>query len=208
MSDALSYLMKVRPDAMKSYFGFLKEGGKHLDVKTKAIISVITKVDNQTEDGFRQYLSRALQAGVSPDEVLDALLTAFPTLGLTKIVWAIDILLDMDIPEFAPDLLGHSQSWHDVTGEEDLEDNQVLYVNADNRDLFIYKENEQIRVYDSRCPHQVTNIPHLGLSGNILTCPKHHWKFDIRNGECIEKGDRPLNQLKNQIKNGRLLVLW
>ena len=208
MSDALTYLMKVRPEAMKSYFGFLKAGGRHLDRKTRAIISIITKVDNQTEDGFRQYLTRALQAGVSPDEILDALLTAFPTLGLTKIIWAVDILLDMDIPEFTPEGLGKEPSWHDVLDEESLVDKQCVYIKGEERDLFVYKDNDQIRVYDSRCPHQVTNIPRLGLSGNILTCPRHQWKFDIRNGECLEKGDRPLRQLQHKLTDGRLLVLW
>ena len=48
MSDALSYLVKVRPEAMGHYFAFLKETGRHLDPKTKALISVITKVHGQT----------------------------------------------------------------------------------------------------------------------------------------------------------------
>lgn len=208
MSDALTYLMKVRPDAMKSYFTFLKAGGKHLDPKTRAIISVITKVDGQTEDGFRQYVTRALQADVSPDEILDALLTAFPTLGLTKIVWAIDILLDMDMPEFYPDSLGKSQLWHDVAAENILKEKEAVYIKGGERDLFVYKENDEIYVYDSRCPHQVTNIPELGLSEKLLTCPKHNWKFDIRTGECIEKGNRPLRRLENKIEDGRLLVFW
>jgi alkylhydroperoxidase/carboxymuconolactone decarboxylase family protein YurZ len=71
--------------------------GKHLDPKTRNLISVITKVDAQTERGFRQYLGRALREGCTPMEVLDALLMAFPTLGLAKIVWAVDIILDMDV---------------------------------------------------------------------------------------------------------------
>ena len=33
-------------------------------------------------------------------EVLDALLMAFPALGLAKIIWAVDIILDMNIPGF------------------------------------------------------------------------------------------------------------
>ena len=54
MSDALNYLVAARPDAIKPYFTFLKEAGKHLDTRTRDLISVITKVDAQTEAGFRQ----------------------------------------------------------------------------------------------------------------------------------------------------------
>ena len=93
MSDALNYLLKARPEAMKAYFTFMKKSDTHLDTRTRDLISVITKVAVQTEGGFRQYLTRALRNGASPNEVIDALMMAFPVLGLAKIVWATEILL-------------------------------------------------------------------------------------------------------------------
>lgn len=208
MSDALNYLVAARPDAIKPYFKFLKEAGKHLDTRTRDLISVITKVDAQTEAGFRQYLTRALRNGASANEVLDALLMAFPTLGLAKIVWAVDILLDMDIPEFHPDNLDAKPVWHDVAALDDLPVGEIAYLDCDGRSLFIYREGGNLRVYDSRCPHQVTNIPHLALEGTHLTCPKHHWAFDVTTGECTEIGDRPLRSFEHKIDNGRLLAYW
>jgi len=65
MSDALAYLVKARPDAVGHYFKFLKECGKHLDPKTRNLISVITKVHSQTEAGLKQYLKRALRDGAT-----------------------------------------------------------------------------------------------------------------------------------------------
>ena len=66
MSKALDYLVATRGDALGHYLAFLKECGKHLDPKTRSLISVITKVDAQTERGFRQYLRRALADGCTP----------------------------------------------------------------------------------------------------------------------------------------------
>ena len=114
MSDALNYLVKARPDAVGHYFAFLKACGTQLDPKTRDLISVISKVHSQTERGLRQYLGRALREGCTPAEVLDALLMAFPILGLAKIVWAVDIILAMDLPEFQPGALGAAGEWHDV----------------------------------------------------------------------------------------------
>ena len=112
MSEALDYLIKVRKEAIEPYFKFLKEGGKHLDNKTRSLLSVITKVDAQTEAGLKQYLVRALKEGNSADEILDALLVCMPTLGLSKIIWAVDIIIKMNIPEFNPDLIGKEKQWH------------------------------------------------------------------------------------------------
>lgn len=208
MSDALNYLIKARPDAMGDYFSFLKKSGSHLDTKTRDLISVITKVAVQTEGGFRQYLTRALRNGATPNEVIDALLMAFPVLGLAKIVWAAEILLDMDIPEFRPENLDAKQVWHDVAPVDEIPQEDAAYFEVDGRHIFTYRKGDDIHVYDSRCPHQVTDIPHLSLEGKTLTCPKHHWAFNIETGECIAKGKRPLRRFEHKMENGRLLAYW
>ena len=208
MSDALNYLVKVRPDAMGAYFKFLKNAGDHLDTRTRDLISVITKVAVQTEPGFRQYLTRALRNGANPQEVIDALLMAFPVLGLAKIVWATDILLEMDIPEFRPENLDAKPEWHDVAPLEEAVEGEASFVEAGGRHLFVYREGDLIKVYDSRCPHQETDIPHLALEGHKLTCPKHHWAFDVGTGKCVAVGDRPLRLFEHKVENGRLLAYW
>ena len=111
MSDALNYLVKARPEALGHYLKFVKEAGRNLDPKTRDLISVITKVHAQTERGLRQYLTRALRNGCSAAEILDALLMAFPALGLAKIVWAVDVILAMDLPEFRLDAAGIAPAW-------------------------------------------------------------------------------------------------
>ncbi len=208
MSDALTYLVKARPDAVGHYFKFLKECGKHLDPKTRNLISVITKVHAQTERGFRQYLNRALREGCTPMEVLDALLMAFPALGLAKIVWATDIILEMNLPGFSPEALRGELAWHDVIGTDELASGQTRRVESDGRALFVHREGDDWRVYDSRCPHQTTDIPHLALQGATLTCPKHEWAFDIRSGACTAKGNTPLTRWESRVEGGRVLARW
>ncbi|MBL8333206.1 MAG: carboxymuconolactone decarboxylase family protein, partial [Rubrivivax sp.] len=100
MSDALDFLVQARPEAMGHYLAFLKDAGSRLDPKTRSLISVITKVHAQTARGLRQYVNRALREGCSAAEVIDALLMAFPALGLSKILWAVDVILAMDLPAF------------------------------------------------------------------------------------------------------------
>ncbi len=213
MSDALSYLLRARPDEMAAYFRFLKGAGKRLDPKTRNLISVITKVHAQTENGLRQYLKRALREGASADEVIDALLMAFPTLGFAKIVWAIDVILRMDLPEFALERLAPGApaesapaAWHDVAALAGLPDPGTVRLAVGVRGLFVHRHGNAIRVYDSRCPHQATDIPELALAGSRLTCPKHQWQFDVETGECVAVGDCPLTLLPHRIEAGRLRV--
>ena len=208
MSDALAFLVKARPEAMGHYLAFLKDCGTRLDPRTRCLISVITKVHAQTERGFKQYLNRALRDGCTPMEVLDALLMAFPALGLPKIVWAVDIILEMNLPGFSPEALHGETTWHDLVGVDEVAIDQTLRVECDGRALFVHRTAEEWNVFDSRCPHQTTDIPHLALEGHTLTCPKHQWAFDVRSGDCIAKGTSPLKQWPSKVVKGRLLALW
>ena len=211
MSEALDYLVKARPEAMGHYLAFLKGAGQHLDPKTRALISLITKVHAQTERGLRQYLKRALRDGCTPDEVLDALLMAFPALGLSKIVWAVDLILAMDLPEFrlpAPPAAAAPPAWHDVMATGGLRVDMAKRVDCEGRGLFVHRDAQGWRVYDSRCPHQATDMQASALEGCTLSCPQHGWRFDLRDGACTAVGDRPLRQLPSRVERGRLLVQW
>jgi nitrite reductase/ring-hydroxylating ferredoxin subunit/alkylhydroperoxidase/carboxymuconolactone decarboxylase family protein YurZ len=206
MSDALSYLLKARPEAMGHYFRFLKEAGSRLDPKTRSLISVITKVHAQTERGLLQYVKRALGDGASAEEILDALLMAFPALGLSKIVWAVDVLLASDLPEFRLDAVGPA-AWHRV-GAMDKFPEGMTRIECEGRTLLVYRADGECTVYDSHCPHQRTPIPLEALEGRELRCPKHGWTFDIATGECTAKGDRPLKRYPSKIEGGILYAEW
>lgn len=209
MSEALDFLLAARPEAMRAYFRFLREAGKHLDPRTRALISIITKVAAQTDDGFRQYIARGLQAGLSANEILDGLLMAFPALGLSKIIWAVDLLLEMDIPEFRLEAMNAQPGqWHRVAAIADLPARGVRRLACDGRELFVSCRDLEFQVLDSRCPHQATNIPELALQGDRLVCPRHGWVFDLASGACVEKGDRPLHRFESRTEGGSLLAYW
>ncbi|MCL4746843.1 MAG: Rieske 2Fe-2S domain-containing protein, partial [Burkholderiaceae bacterium] len=202
MSEALSYLIKARPEAMGHYFSFLKDAGQRLDPKTRNLISVITKVHAQTERGLRQYLKRALAEGATPAEVIDALLMAFPALGLAKIVWAMDVILAMELPGFDPQAIGAEARWHDLMAEADLPAGSALRVECDGRAVFVACVDGQTSVYDAHCPHQSTDIPQLALEGRTLTCPKHGWEFDIGSGACVKNGTEALKRYEHRLERG------
>ncbi len=245
MSDALNYLLQARPEALGHYFAFLKDCGKHLDPKTRALISVITKVDAQTAPGFRQYLKRALAVGCSPLEVLDALLMAFPTLGLSKIVWAVDIIRDARLPGFdaaelaacaatsvalpaapqasatttatttataavtfiAPASAPTAPAWHPLLPCDSLAIGHTRRIDVAGRGVFVHRASAcGWKVFDSRCPHQGTDIPAGAVQGDVLTCPLHAWAFDVRSGACRTGGGRALTLLPSRVRQGQLFA--
>ena len=207
MSKAMNYLLEVRGDALLPYFKFLKEAGKHLDVKTRDLISVITKVDKQTEKGLKQYLNRALNDGCTANEIIDALLMAFPTLGLTKIIWAVEIILTLNLPDFSPEMLGHEPQWNEIGKVDEIKEGQVIYKTAASRNLFIYRNKDSYKVYDSHCAHRSEDIKPDALDGLKLTCPRHKWEYDMATGQCAEHG-HGLRMFAVKVDNNTIFAFW
>ncbi len=208
MSDALQALVRARPQALGHYFEFLKDCGTRLDPKTRNLISVITKVHAQTARGLRQYVGRALREGCSGEEIVDALLMAFPALGLAKIVWATEVILAMELPEFAFLRGEQPPCWHDLAAADEVPLGQTRRIERDGRAVFVHHGPERWRVFDARCPHQGTELPQLALAGDALTCPRHGWRFDVRDGTCTAQGDRPLREWDCRLHEGRLQARW
>lgn len=209
MSKALDFLIQARPGAMQSYFAFLKQAGSHLDKKTAALISVITKVHSRTANGVRQYVPRALAAGASADEVIDALLMAMPALGFSKIVWAIDILLEMDLPEFrkfatVDKTEATTTQWLPIANADTIADNDHLFVRGGKHSCYIVRQGTEYRVYDAHCPHKGNLIPETGAVQGKLTCPFHEWQFDLKTGKCLSGGATPLKVLAAKVEDGKI----
>ncbi len=40
---------------------------------------------------------------------------------------------------------------------------------------------------EANCKHQNANLLVNGLRGEIVTCPRHGWKYNMRTGECLSE---------------------
>jgi nitrite reductase/ring-hydroxylating ferredoxin subunit/alkylhydroperoxidase/carboxymuconolactone decarboxylase family protein YurZ len=209
MSRALDYLLKARPTEMGAYFAFLKDAGSRLDPKTRALISVITKVAVQTDKGLIQYTRKALAVGASADEVLDALMMAFPALGLSRIVWAIDILLASDIDGFSDEVADTDAIERlDLIELEHLAELQTVKIYQLGRSVLLYRAGDVVRAFKAYCSHQGMELMDSNIAGQAITCAQHGWRFEMPNGTCA-RGERwALSELPVEIIDGRVVVQW
>jgi UDP-MurNAc hydroxylase len=38
------------------------------------------------------------------------------------------------------------------------------------------------------CPHAGEDLSNAEIKDGIITCPRHHWKWDVKTGECLKGG--------------------
>ena len=218
MSRALDFLLKARPQAMGAYFEFVKDNGSRLDPKTRALISVITKVAVETELGLVQYTRKALAVGASAEEVLDAIMMAFPALGLSRIVWAVDVLISHGVEGFA-DLVDEGATAVeaspkprgevlDVCALDQLLERQTIKRNSGRYPLLLWREGATVRAFKAYCSHQGMELMASGIKGAQVTCTQHGWQFSLPDGSCSRGAKWGLGELPVTLRDGRVTVQW
>ena len=204
--SGLQYLARERPEAMAHLLAFFKESARHLDPKTRFLISIVTKVINFSPRGLRQYIPRAVREGASRDEVMDTILCAYPAAGLTRVVDAIDVLRSLDLEgdakaeemrapaeEVAPGDEGapveegaREREWVSVLRVGELEVNGARVVEAGGQRSALFNAAGTYRAISNTCLHQGGFLGEGALEGDVVTCSRHGWQFDVTSGQhCL-----------------------
>ncbi|MCK7468138.1 MAG: hypothetical protein MZU91_08470 [Desulfosudis oleivorans] len=109
----------------------------------------------------------------------------------------------MDLPEFQPGALGAPAEWHDVMAANELPDRRDAPAsNATAAACSCYRTGADYRVYDSRCPHQVTNIPHLALDGQATHLPQAPVEVRRQHRPVRREGQPPAAPVRGQGRQG------
>lgn len=208
MSKALTYLAQARPEAATHLFGFYKHSVQALDDKTRHLIQIVTKVTVGTERGLRQYAPKALKAGANREEILDAVLMAFPAAGLNKVLDAIDILREMDLLP-AVDSAAPPASEERLLGTlSDFPLQRMHCLQRSSGDLLVYRPStDTVVVYRAQCPHSKANLCRGTDHGTQVECRVHNWTFDLATGKCLEpRGGHGLQRVPTVVRAGQLFL--
>lgn len=209
--SGLQYLSQERPEAMQHLLAFFKESGRHLDPKTRFLISVVTKVINFSPRGLRQYLPRALKEGASRDELIDAILCAYPAAGLTKVVDAIEVLRELDregkLGAPAAVAAEPEAQWMPVLRAEEVPAGEARVANVGHRQLAVFNVGGEILATANACVHQGGYLGDGFLDGEVVICPLHGWQFNVRSGACITRPGQQVKAYEVRVREGQVEVL-
>jgi nitrite reductase/ring-hydroxylating ferredoxin subunit len=56
------------------------------------------------------------------------------------------------------------------------------------------------------CKHQGADLTEGPIEGLIVTCPRHHWKYDLSTGMCLNHESTHLRRHALKIENGNIFV--
>lgn len=81
--------------------------------------------------------------------------------------------------------------WVSAGRLDELTDGAMKVVEARDRQLLLARVGGNVYVTNNRCPHLAGNLSRGKLEGTVITCPRHHSRFDLRDGRVIRWTDWP-----------------
>jgi NADPH-dependent 2,4-dienoyl-CoA reductase/sulfur reductase-like enzyme/nitrite reductase/ring-hydroxylating ferredoxin subunit len=101
----------------------------------------------------------------------------------------------------------NDNEWEKAAAIQDLEDGVPIPVKAKGEDLLLVRIGDRLYVTESSCPHYGAPLNEGLLSGDTITCPWHHARFDVATGKL--KAPPALDDVRSfstKVENGDVFI--
>ncbi|MGD0451634.1 MAG: Rieske (2Fe-2S) protein [Candidatus Bathyarchaeia archaeon] len=102
--------------------------------------------------------------------------------------------------------MAESDNFVAVLEEKALLEGTMKLVRIQGLPILLIKQSGQIYVIDNRCPHMGCAFSGGTLEGNVIICPCHDWRFDLKTGEYEEEPAIKLVSHEWKIVSGKIWV--
>ncbi len=76
-----------------------------------------------------------------------------------------------------------------VAKMSDLVDGTMKEIKVGEQEVFLARVKNKVYAADNICPHMGGKLGQGKLEGTVVTCPRHHSKFDLIDGRVIRWTD-------------------
>jgi NAD(P)H-dependent nitrite reductase small subunit len=86
----------------------------------------------------------------------------------------------------------------------DLTPGAGTFVAAGDVELAVFLIGEDVFAIENGCPHMGGNLAAGQVHRGVVSCPLHHWLFDVRTGVCPESPDVAVDAYRCEIRGGEV----
>lgn len=93
-----------------------------------------------------------------------------------------------------------------VAWSSDLAVGRSREVVVDGVGVAVFRTDSGLFAVDNACTHEDGPLGEGSLSGTVVTCPYHDWRFELTTGECLSHADRQVGCWNVEERDGALFV--
>jgi len=90
--------------------------------------------------------------------------------------------------------------------EGELKEGHMKPVRVKGRPILLVRVSGEVFGVSNLCPHEGCSFERGILTGYLIMCPCHGWKFDVRNGQYQEIPQVKLACYRCKIENGKIHI--
>lgn len=98
--------------------------------------------------------------------------------------------------------------WVELIAQSRCRLGEGTFVTRYDREFAVIRlaEPDRVFVIDNTCPHAGGNLAGGDVTGEIVTCPWHHWKFDLRSGICTHSALAKVRSYSVEVRDGNVWI--
>ncbi|MEO8649671.1 MAG: Rieske (2Fe-2S) protein [Acidobacteriota bacterium] len=77
----------------------------------------------------------------------------------------------------------------------------------DGAEIALFNVNGVFHAVENSCPHKGFPLADSRLYGHILECDWHHWRFDIRTGQCFTESGCGIERYEVSVEDGWIKIV-
>ncbi len=82
----------------------------------------------------------------------------------------------------------------------------TMQVSVEGQDLLLVNLKGSIYAVETECPHQGAPLAAALVRDTYLSCPRHGYRFELKDGSCKEHPECLLKTWPVRIENGEIIV--
>jgi len=95
--------------------------------------------------------------------------------------------------------------WLEIGHLNDIPKLGSRVVETDSGNIAVFRtNNDQVFALKDRCPHKGGYLSQGIVSGELVACPLHNWKIDLKTGEATAPDKGCTRRYEVKCENGRL----
>ena len=98
------------------------------------------------------------------------------------------------------------EMFFEALDEKELQEGTMKLVRIEGVPVLLLKTNGEIFAIDNRCPHMGCGFSGGSIDGDVVICPCHDWRFNLKTGEYEEDKKMKLAKYEWKVKAGKIWV--
>lgn len=96
--------------------------------------------------------------------------------------------------------------WEAACDATDLDGEEMMECNVGGREMLLVRTGDRLMACPAVCPHMEERLAFGVVDGNVLTCTKHLWQWDLETGDPIGATEKRLAIAPVRIESGKVYV--